>query len=521
MKRVYTLYRVSTKGQVDKDDIPMQKTACHEFAGRQDGWIISKEFYEKGISGYKVSADDRDAIQDIKAAAEKHEFDILLVFMFDRLGRRQNETPFVVEWFVGQGIEVWSTQEGQQRFDNEADYLVNYMRFWQAGGESRKTSTRVKTRLRQLTEEGSYTGGAVPLGYTLVKSGQINKKGKELLKIVINDETAQYVRMIFEMTVKNGYGSYRMARYLNELGVKTMNGSAFQCNTINRILKNKIYCGYLHNGDACSQKIDELQIIDEGLFQQAQYILEQRSRDDQKKQHIAQTTKGQTLLSGNIYCASCGAKMNATSYVDQHVRKDGTVHRVRKQRYVCTGKMRDHSSCDGQVAYVATKVDHAVKELVCEYLARIKTTPKNVALERKYTMEISERKTVRKKLEADNEKLKTKLKGLTDEIANALAGESKFTIDTLSMAIESSKEQIRINEQKLTDLELEILDQEGAMKRLDYYYEQFQSWANEFESASMEQQKMIICQLISRIEFQRGYELNIRFNMNYEQFFMV
>lgn len=31
MKRVYTLYRVSTKGQVDKDDIPMQKTACHEW----------------------------------------------------------------------------------------------------------------------------------------------------------------------------------------------------------------------------------------------------------------------------------------------------------------------------------------------------------------------------------------------------------------------------------------------------------------------------------------------------------
>ena len=136
-------------------------------------------------------------------------------------------------------------------------------------------------------------------------------------------------------------------------------------------------------------------------------------------------------------------------------------------------------------------------------------------------MEISERKTVRKKLEADNEKLKSKLKGLTDEIGNALAGESKFTIDTLSMAIESSKEQIRINEQKLTDLELEILDQEGAMKRLDYYYEQFQSWANEFQSASMEQQKMIICQLISRIEFKRGYELNVRFNIDYEQFFMA
>lgn len=108
-KRVYCLYRVSTKGQVDKDDIPMQRTACHEFADRQGEWVIVKEFYEKGVSGFKVSADDRDAIQDIKAAAEQGEFDILLVFMFDRLGRRQNETPFVVEWFNQQGIEVWST----------------------------------------------------------------------------------------------------------------------------------------------------------------------------------------------------------------------------------------------------------------------------------------------------------------------------------------------------------------------------------------------------------------------------
>ncbi len=59
MKRVYCLYRVSTKGQVDKDDIPMQKTSCREFAER-NGWTILKEFQEKGVSGFKVSASDRD-----------------------------------------------------------------------------------------------------------------------------------------------------------------------------------------------------------------------------------------------------------------------------------------------------------------------------------------------------------------------------------------------------------------------------------------------------------------------------
>ena len=45
--RVMALYRVSTKVQVDKNDIPMQKQSCREFAQRQ-GWCIIKEFQEKG-----------------------------------------------------------------------------------------------------------------------------------------------------------------------------------------------------------------------------------------------------------------------------------------------------------------------------------------------------------------------------------------------------------------------------------------------------------------------------------------
>ena len=72
-KTAYTLYRVSTSKQLEKDskdDIPMQRQACREFAVVQ-GWQIGREFEEKGISGYKVSAENRDAIQDLKEAALK------------------------------------------------------------------------------------------------------------------------------------------------------------------------------------------------------------------------------------------------------------------------------------------------------------------------------------------------------------------------------------------------------------------------------------------------------------------
>ena len=195
-KRVYTLYRVSTKGHVEKDDIPMQKEACRNFAESQ-GWEIVKEFSEKGVSGFKKSAKERDELQKIQQAAMEGKFDILLVFMFDRLGRRDDETPFIVEWFTKQGIEVWSVNEGQQRFDTHVDKLMNYIRYWQASGESLKTSVRTRTRLEQLTGEGHYTGGTVAFGYKRVRLGRVNKKNQEVCDLVIDEAEAEIVRQIF------------------------------------------------------------------------------------------------------------------------------------------------------------------------------------------------------------------------------------------------------------------------------------------------------------------------------------
>ena len=55
--------------------------------------------------------------------------------------------------------------------------------------------------------------------------------------------------------------------------------------------------------------------------------------------------------------------------------------------------------------------------------------------------------------------------------------------------------------------------------KLDYYYQQFITWADEFKNASNEQRKMIICQLIDKIKVGRGYNIEIEFNSSYKQFF--
>lgn len=520
LKIAYCLYRVSTKKQVDKtvDDIPVQRKACHEFAER-NGWVIGKEFCEKGVSGFKVSANDRDAVQDLREAAMNHEFDILLVFMFDRIGRIDSETPFVVEWFVNQGIEVWSVKEGQQKIESHTDKLINYMRYWQANGESLKTSMRVKTVMDQMTAEGIYRGGVTPFGYRTVEKGRLNKKGQPLKDLEPDPVESELVKTIFNKTVFEGYGSYRMAEYVNALGVRTHNGSTFQCTTIIRILKNRVYCGYYVSGNVVSPKIDELVIIDENIFDMAQEILKQRAKKNDDKVHIARTTKGRTLLSGNLVCGHCGSRMMSTGYTDKYIRKDGTKGQTDGLRYMCYHRARKLNDCDGQSVYSARRIDDDVIELVEGYLERIKSHPKEKALEMRYRKELDQKKRLHEELIRNKENLEKRLKELSMEVGKSLTGESKFSVDVLSASIDSTRKEISSIEELLKQCETELNHKKDLLQKLDYYYQQFVSWAYEFKNATLESKKMIICYLIDEIRVSRGYKLEISFNVSYEQFF--
>ena len=519
MKKVNCLYRVSTKKQVDveKDDIPMQRTACREFAERQ-GWTITNEFTEKGVSGFKTSASNRDAIQDLKQAAKNGEFDILLVFMFDRIGRIDDETPFVVEWFTKHGIEVWSVSEGEQRFDSHVDKLMNYIRFWQASGESEKTSMRIKTRMQQLVTEGSYTGGVTPFGYKLVKKGRLNKKGVECCDLAIHDEEAAYVREMFEKTVRDGYGSHRLATHMNKQGIRTHNGAKFQCNTVIRILRNRLYTGHYTSGDLVSPQIPELAIISEELFEQAQYILDQRSSQHEEQREISRNTVGKTLLSGNVYCATCGSRIVSTSYSDKYVKKNGTLSETRMHRYLCYHRSRRLNDCDGQGTYIAEKIDSAIIATVHEMFARIKEQPEAVVVERKMQSQSQSLKADKKRITLELEKHERQLEKLQLEIANSLTGDSVYSAADLSQAIKTLKAKIVASEQKLAEANSEIEKQTHSLAMVSTMYSSFLGWANEFDSATLEQKKMIAGQIIRRVELAKGYKIHIEFNMDYEQF---
>ena len=518
-KRVATLYRVSTKKQVsEQEDIPMQKQACTDFADRQ-GWVVVKEFLEKGISGFKVSADDRDILQDLMESALRKEFDILLVFMFDRLGRRDDETPFVVEWFVKQGIEVWSVKEGQQRFESHVDKLMNYIRFWQANGESLKTSERVRTRLSQLTAEGKFTGGVIPFGYTQIPTGEVNKKGVLKKQLVVNEKEAEIVRMIFHKSVHEGFGSHRLAEHLTKLGIKTHNGVDFQANSVNRILKNRIYCGYFVSKDTVSPKQEHLAIIDENIFDMAQDIIEQRKNRNDVKSHVAMQTKGESLLSGNIFCGHCGTRLIATKSNYKTRVIGGVPVRESRRTYICYHRSRKLNDCDGQSVYQAWKVEEIVLKIVRMYLEKIKRTPQERALETKFEKSISDKKQEIKRLNKIIADLEEQLVTLSTEIGKALIGRSEFTTEMLKISIDKVTKDLEEHKSALEKCKNDVENSSDMLSKLDFYYSQFIGWADEFDKVSIERKKMIISQMFSSITISRGYKIEAVLNTTYQQFF--
>ncbi len=367
-ERVYCLYRVSTNKQVDHDennqaDIPMQRKACHDFAAKM-GWVIVGEEQETGVSGYKVSADDRDKLQLIKKYAEQGKFDILLVFMFDRLGRKSDETPFVVEWFTKKGVRVWSVQEGEQRFESHTDRLTNYIRFWQADGESQKTSMRTKTALGQMVEEGRFRGGNAPYGYRLEKSGILNKRKHEVYMLVIDEDEARVVRMMFDLCISSGYGRWRLANFLNDHGIKNRKGQNWHDASVGGILHNPLYKGILRSGETYAGPFEALQIIAPDQFDLAQKLMLERTNERKERRTVPLNTTGQSLLSGNIFCGHCGGRLVLTTNGTTTRLADGTPVHKKRIRYVCYNKTRRRQECTGQTGYTMHILDGIVTEVL-------------------------------------------------------------------------------------------------------------------------------------------------------------
>ncbi len=518
--RVLCLYRVSTAKQLYHDanneaDIPMQRLRCRAFA-EQNGWTIVCELQEEGISGHKVRAENRDKVQMIKDYALKQKFDILLVFMFDRIGRISDETPFVVEWLISHGIRVWASEEGEQRIESHTDRLMNYIRFWQADGESQKTSIRTANSLHILNEQGFFTGRICPYGYELVKSGRMNKRKHEVHDLAICEDEAAVVREMFRLAYVYGYGAQRIANRLHELGYKNRAGENWHPATIQSILRNVVYIGILRCGESQSPIQERLRIVDDKTFYEVKAMLESRSRQYQDTRSAPLNTRGNSLLAGNIFCGHCGARLCITTNGKGRPKADGTD--TIRTRYCCQTKTRKYGECDGQTGYTVYKVDDTIDAFVRNILARVKAVDRGELIRARNQADILSRRNHVKQLFQAATKAENELQRLQGEIVKALIGESAFTPEMLRPAIEAQERKYAALMTEYKEAEADLHDSENNLLALSEKFDDMLQWAYLYDNADIAAKKMIVSRIIDRVDMYRDYEIRITLNISIEQF---
>lgn len=264
--------------------------------------------------------------------------------------------------------------------------------------------------------------------------------------------------------------------------------------------------------------LPHLRIIDEQMFGAAQEITKQRSKHHEDTRHVPMNIKGQSLLAGNVFCGHCGARLSLTTNGKGRPRSDGTD--AVRVRYVCQTKTRKHEPCGGQTGYTLHILDSMIEDMVHEIFRRVKCLSKSEVLGASYAAKMSEQKAIIRKAQREYQKAENDLKGLRNEVVKAVNGESAFPLDLLSSLVKETEQKCAQLQETYQAVQAEADKNDVLMDELRATYNQFISWSNIYDTANIQTKKMIVCQLIERVDVFKGYELKVKFSISVEQFIL-
>lgn len=522
--RAVTLLRVSSEKQTDdKEDIPFQRELVNEFIKRKE-LVFIREFVEPGISAFRTKMSKRDKIIEIKQMARNNEFDVLVVYKSDRIGRTSDESPLVVRYLNEKGIRIFTTNGNEIKTKTQYDKLVTYIDFWQNETESVKLSERAIDYHTILVKNGNYRGGFVPYGYKLANNGTQNHKGRYVYDFEINHEEAEIIRLIYNLSIRHNMGARAIAKYLNENGykAKSNNGDGWAFTTINYILKNPIYKGSFHmhiktkNEFIISSEQKDVVIIPEETWELNQQIMKNRRTYSNNK--MEGITRGSGLLSGIVYCGHCGNKMHMWNNHKYYYRKKGEKVKIIKASYRCRSALSGGCIlCKGQKTYSTNKIDSIVEEETLSFVIQLQ----NKKLEDKFKKDLTELysrilnvKKEKDKLLQDKQK---QLFILKKEIPNALIGNSTFTAEEL-------KESINIIQNEINNITLEANNLNAKLNQAKLDINEYEnmnsdlnSWIEKYKNSDANIKKALLSDVIERVIIKKD-EVEIVFNVKWTTF---
>ena len=224
------------------------------------------------------------------------------------------------------------------------------------------------------------------------------------------------------------------------------------------------------------------------------------------------------MLAGNVFCGHCGARLSLTTSGKYRRLRDGSMDKTPRIRYVCYGKTRKQTECDGPTEYTMHILDDIIDKMIREIFRKMKGISKNDLIQARYAKELNLRKSHMVTVKAELSKATETLNILRSEIVRSIQGESAFSQDTLAGLIRDSEAKCSELRNQYEEAEAAVLIEEQLLNQLTDQYEELISWADLYDHATFEAKKMIVNCMIRRVEVFRDYKLNVEFNFDLNQF---
>lgn len=323
--RVVYYARVSTDRDEQLNSLENQTGYYENLIKTNKNWTFSGGYIDEGISG--TSVNKREEFLRMIDDGMEEKFDLIITKEISRFSRSTLDSIKYTQDLLSHGVGVFFQSDNINTLYSDSELRLTIMASL-AQDEMRRLSERVKFGMRQAYENGKVLGTNNLYGYK-----------KQDCKLIVDEETAPFIRDLFSLYASGKYGFRTITRKLTEMGYRNQQGKELNPGTLKQILINPKYKGYYHGRltesnnyrDKKSIKLPESDhllykdedipaIVSEELWERANSILKEREIKYKKK---SSGTQSRFPYSGKIKCEEHGTFYYRKMWKDRKVPQEG------------------------------------------------------------------------------------------------------------------------------------------------------------------------------------------------------